>query len=430
MATYHTEVRRHAQRQDGTYNVKLRITHHRTSRWLPTSITATDADLTARGRIKSQRILDLCEDLLRSVRQAAATLSPFALEDMSVDDLAAFLRSALGASDWRLDFFGWGRDCIAGMTPGARGNYTRALNALARFLGRTEIDINALRAADIRAFGDWLDAEPKQHGTGRAGEAGSTRTAKVRGGVSASYVRSLARLHALARARYNDPDAERLLIPRNPFDGYGTRPAPPRGGQSSLGVAGIQAMIDALPDADWLHAQALALALLSFCLMGANIADLYRARPPKGDWWVYRRKKVEERKGKDAEVRVRLTREARMLAGLLADRSGVWWLGLHNWGASAERVDQTENRRLRSWQKRQGCEDFTFYAVRHSWGTIAGGVGVGAEIDRVDQALGHNGSLRLANIYIEKDWPLLNDINARVLGLFDWRGLEKCVGRP
>jgi hypothetical protein len=38
----------------------------------------------------------------------------------------------------------------------------------------------------------------------------------------------------------------------------------------------------------------------------------------------------------------------------------------------------------------------------------------------VDEALGHKGQNKMASIYIEKDWQMLNDINARVLALFSW----------
>ena len=422
MATLKCEIRRHQRRADGTYNVKLRITHKRQSRWLPTTIYATDADLTARGKIKAQRILDRCEDLLRVVRATLARLSPFALEDMDAEGLTEWLRRELGAEGWRLDFFAWGRECIAGMSEGARGNYARALSAFSRFLNTDTIDINAIRAADIRAFGDWLDAEPKQHGSGRAGGSAPTSKAKRAGGVSRSYVRSLARLHALARRRYNDPDAERQAIPRNPFDGYEAQSAAPAPeGQHSLGVAGIQALIDAeaREGLEWTHRQALALFLLSFCLMGVNIADLYEAQPVRGEWWIYRRKKI-RRKGAAAELRVRVPREAARYLAVLKDGTGRRWLGLHLQSADAVRATQKENKRLRSWQRASGWEgDFTYYAARHSWGTIAHGV-AGAELAAVDEALGHKGQNKMASIYIEKDWQMLNDINARVLALFSW----------
>lgn len=410
MATFKTEIRRHQQRADGSYNVKLRITHKRRSRWIPTNIDVTAADLTARGdKIKTQAVLDKCEDLLRRVRGDLARLSPFALEEMDVEQVAEWIRREERGEGWRLDFFAWGRECVAGMKEGARGYYTRALNALARYLGRDTLDINELRAKDIRAFGAYLDTEPKV----------GTNTPKKVGGVSRAYIAALSRLHSLARNRYNDADAERQLIPRNPFDGYRPAPAPRvRGGQSSLGIEGIQALIDARPE-DRRERQAVALFLISFCLMGANLADLYDAPPVKGDVWVYRRRKVADRKGADAEIRVRVPDCVRPLLAEFPDTTGRRWLGLWAWSASRDAATQKVNIYLRRWQKRAGMRDFTYYAARHSWATISHGR-AGFNRDSIDEAMGHNGNLDLADIYIEKDWDMLNRINAGTLALFDW----------
>lgn len=410
MATFKTEIRKHQQREDGSYNVKLRITHKRRSRWLPTNIDITPHDLTARGKIKTQAVLDKCEDLLRRVRADVSRLSPFALEEMDVEQVAEWVRKEERGEGWRLDFFEWGRQYVAGMSDGARGHYTRALNALARYLGTDKIDINDLRASDIRAFGAYLDEEPKACSGGKA---------KKRGGVSKTYISALAHLHALARAQFNDADAERQLIPRNPFDGYKAPPAPRmRGGQQSLGIAGIQALIDARPEVPE-ERQAIALFLLSFCLMGANLADLYNAPPVSGDWWVYRRKKVEGRKGRDAEIRVRVPSCALPLLAEFPDRTGRYWMGLREWSNSVNNCTAKVNRYLRQWQAKNGMRDFTFYAARHSWSTIAHG-GAGFNRDTIDEAMGHNGNLPLTDIYIEKDWEMLNRVNAGTLALFDW----------
>ena len=60
-ATFKTEIRKHQQREDGSYNIKLRITHKRRSRWIPTNITITPQDLTARGdKVRTQAVLDKC----------------------------------------------------------------------------------------------------------------------------------------------------------------------------------------------------------------------------------------------------------------------------------------------------------------------------------------------------------------------------------
>ena len=38
----------------------------------------------------------------------------------------------------------------------------------------------------------------------------------------------------------------------------------------------------------------------------------------------------------------------------------------------------------------------------------------------IDECLAHVGSLRTADIYIEKDWDVINAANRKVLALFSW----------
>lgn len=52
MATFRTCIFSHQRRADGTYNIKLRITHHRKSRWISTTLYALPDDLTRGLKIK------------------------------------------------------------------------------------------------------------------------------------------------------------------------------------------------------------------------------------------------------------------------------------------------------------------------------------------------------------------------------------------
>ena len=76
------------------------------------------------------------------------------------------------------------------------------------------------------------------------------------------------------------------------------------------------------------------------------------------------------------------------------------------------------NAALRRWQRREGLPDFTFYAARHTWATLARRAGV--EKATVDECLGHVGDFHLTDIYAERPWDLLDAANAKVLALFEW----------
>ena len=65
-----------------------------------------------------------------------------------------------------------------------------------------------------------------------------------------------------------------------------------------------------------------------------------------------------------------------------------------------------------------GLPPFTFYAARKTWATIARKAGV--EKATIDECLIHVGELKMADIYIERDYSLLNEANRKVLAMFEW----------
>ena len=58
MATFKAEIQN--KRADGTYNLRIRITHNREIKRLSTNIYVTSENLTRAGKIKNQKILDQC----------------------------------------------------------------------------------------------------------------------------------------------------------------------------------------------------------------------------------------------------------------------------------------------------------------------------------------------------------------------------------
>lgn len=67
MATFRTCIFSHQRRSDGTYNIKLRITHHRKSRWISTTLYAMPDDLTRGLKIKNEKINRKCREFAMRV---------------------------------------------------------------------------------------------------------------------------------------------------------------------------------------------------------------------------------------------------------------------------------------------------------------------------------------------------------------------------
>ena len=406
------------RRKDGTWPVYIRVTFKGASRRIPTTLTCTAEDLTRSSKIKNATVLERGAELCASMRQACEDVPPFTLEGWTVDDVVKHIRETLAADSFRLDFFQWADTYLKGKTPTTRVPYVTALNTLERFLGRRELDVTAITRHLLQEFTDFTDSEPKMHMNLRTGEYFAGSKEKMQGGASARHIAKLSNVFNAAKDRYNDEDSGRILIPRSPFSGL-TKKAPASQGQRNLGVELIQRIISAQAPERHIR-RALDVFVVSFATMGANLADLWEAKPFEGDVWKYNRKKTRTRRADHAEMQVRIPPELRPFIARLQEGPAGWWLpALH---AIAQR-DGTKllNRSLKIWAEREGVETFTLYAARHSWASIARKTGV--EKATVDECLCHVGDFALTDIYAERSWELQDAANRRVLDLFQW-GLQ------
>lgn len=236
------------------------------------------------------------------------------------------------------------------------------------------------------------------------------------------YLAKLSHIFAAAKDKYNDEDAGLIVIPRSPFSAF--RLSAPLSGeqvQSNLGAEVMQRVIDATPTDEEIRL-ALDAFVVSFALMGANLADLYEAKAPRGGWWSYERRKTRTRRDDKALLSVRVDERARPFIARLAWHSrGGWWFPRLRAAAPPESITGKINRGLRRWCKSEGLPPFTFYAARKTWASLARNK-AGVDKATIDECLCHRGDLRLADIYIERDWEVLARANARVLDLLRWEG--------
>lgn len=378
------------KRRDGTYAVRIRVTFARSSRYLPTTLTAYPAQLTRSGKLRDPALIAAADNLVRDLREAASTLNPFALEGRSVDWVCDYLKMQLRGSSFRLNIFTFADEWLEGRNAGTAEVYRSTLNVLARWLGGRELDVNDIDGRLLRDFAASLPSA----------------------GNAARHLSRFATIFSAARRRYNTGDE--VLIPRTPFDSLDRRIPHPQG-QRSLGIEGVQRIIDARP-ADELQAVALAVFVVCFGTMGANFADLWAAPSFTGSRWCYERRKTRDRRADRARVEVEIDPRLAYHLSLLRGR-GRWWLPvLHRGGEAGDR--NRINHGLELWAQEQGLERFTLYAARHSWATIARSLGV--EKATVDEGLAHVGDFRVADIYAERDWAQINAANRRVLDAFSW----------
>ena len=404
------------RRKDGTYPVNIRVTFKGKSRRLATTLVCTTGDLTRTLKIKNATILNKSDALIGRMRDAVKDLSPFDLESQDVDFVVTHIKDSMTREDFRLDFFEWSERYILNTkTESTRRAYSSALNSLERFLGRRSIDINDISRSLLVEYKEMVDSQNKIYFRPATGARYESGTEKVPMGASSRYLSRLEHMFNAAKDKYNDEDAGRILIPRSPFSKI-PKAHPVSHGQESLGVEVMQRVISA--QADGVMRTALDIFIVSFGLMGVNMADLYCARPVREEW-VYNRKKTERRRADKALMKVSVPHQLKPFLDRLRG-SGAWWLNnLHGFANNKDAATARVNRWLRRWCEENGLKVFTLGAARHTWATL-GRKTCGIDKSTIDDCLCHVGSFRITDIYAEKAWDLMQEANQQVLSLFTW----------
>lgn len=416
MITFKPTIVTSNKRKDGTYAVIIRITYEGKSRRLPTTLVCYPQDLTRSMKIKSADVLAKADDLIKRMRTITNDISPFDLDGKDVDWVVDRIRRGMTADNFSLDFFEWGEKYILCKSESTRCAYITAMNALERFLGERRLDINAITKGLLLDFVDFVDNEPKMHYNPKTKKWEKGDKNKIAKASSSRHLMKLAHIFNSAKDRYNDEDAGRIVIPRSPFATI-TKVFPPSQGQKNLGQELMQRIISADTDDESVRI-ALDAFIVSFGLMGANMADLYLATPFKGTW-VYNRQKTRTRRADKAEMRVDIPVELHPFISRLQEAKGEWWLPvLHRIGGEKDTCTAKVNSYLKRWCETEGIPPFTFYAGRHTWASLARKAGV--EKATIDDCLCHKGDFAMADIYADKSWELMQEANRKVLDLFEW----------
>ena len=391
------------RRKDGTFLVVLRVYFAGKVRRVPTSIVCRQGDLTRSGRIKSQTILDLANGQAGKMLEAVGGLTEKDLAGKDVDWVVSKMNSADRLHNFRLDFFTFADEYLAWKKESSRCQYITALNAFALFLGRRSIDINDITKSLLTAFVAWMGDKAFSF---QSGELLPSKRVRIPNGAESRHIAKLGHIFEKAKERFNDEDDGAIVIPRSPFSGIKVK-TPPSRSKKALSVEVMQRVIDAQGRTERMKL-ALDLFVLSFALMGANLADLYEAKRIVSVW-NYRRKKTRDRRDDGAEMRVYIpecVKDRLPALAVLQDKK-------------ANYITEMVNRGLAMWCADEGIPRFTFGAARHTFATLAR-YKAGVEKATVDECLCHIGDFKVTDIYLQRDWDLLDRANRKVLGLFKW----------
>ncbi|MDD3161976.1 MAG: phage integrase SAM-like domain-containing protein [Bacteroidales bacterium] len=162
MATFKAEVYAHHKRADGTWNIKIRITHQKNKKYVSTPFYIYKEDLTRNLKQKNQYYIDECDKIIRRYRTICDRLGE-RISKMNVEQIFDYITNAQ-EDYFDIDIVKYGRDIAKSMhESGHDGNahtYVIAINNLVKFVGREKISIREITVSFIKAWIKWIQEQP------------------------------------------------------------------------------------------------------------------------------------------------------------------------------------------------------------------------------------------------------------------------------
>ena len=415
MLTIKAEIKKSELKVDGTYNVKIRFTLDRKVKRLSTNLFITSKDLTKSLKFKEDTSIKRAIDRLVLYYREQCFKLQLDQNHYSLDEIIEFLNGEQEKQQ-TIDFIKFSREWIASTTIKGAPNYTTAINALVRFIGKEELDINLITLDFLESFKAFLNKE-RETRTKRLMQQGK----RVPSNRSLSlYLISIKKLFNEAKKKYNKKEKNLILIPNSPFMEL---EIPKQEATRKRAIsADIIKKLWKLPYKDMKKGYkstchynlAKDCFILSFCLMGINSADLYNATEMEGYTIVYNRTKTKDRRLDKAQMKVDIPRLILPLVEKYKDKTGKRLFNFYQYYADEKDFNKAINYGLKEICTILEIDDLEYYAARHSWATIALNK---AGIDKyiVHAALNHiDDAMKVTDIYIERDFVNENKANTKV----------------
>ena len=275
MATFKIQIRKDRQREDKSFIVFIRFSHNRRTTYLPTTMIAEKKDLTSSLKIKNQRILDRGEELIRSYRKKLETLY-LEINDMPFEKIIERLKEKDESGS--INFVSYARTWLM-ENENKKGikNYTTALNAFCRFMGREVIYCNEFSEQLMKDFESYLNGKAR---------------------AQSLYTSAILKIYNDARDHYNDYDNGNIRIKAS-LRKY-TPPKQNVAVKRALSVENIRTIMKLTVGEHTRAELAKDCFIMSFCLMGINAVDLYSITKYDGEKITYNRTKTRDRRSDQA----------------------------------------------------------------------------------------------------------------------------------
>ena len=417
MPTFKTLILKHQKKDDGTYGVKIRITHKRETRYIPTEFYVNSKQLTRELEVKDLDILRKLEDKI-NVYWTIIKKTPD-VETLTVDQLLSlFEREKRYTAIVDIDFIAFSRTHIDNLALSGKKKYADSfkttVNSLIDFFGRETIPITEINASNLTSYVKYLRTERDVVRLNQFKKEVKIKQAPMGNGVQ-TYITNIRTLFNEARFQFNDEDEGIIRIKHYPFQKFKLE-RKTLTDKRSLKPTTINKIKTYIEKKTTRASLGRDVFMLSFYLVGTNIIDLYEARLLEDDRISYNRSKTADRREDRAQISIKIEPEAKSLINKYRDEDNQRVFDFYKRYTNSENFITAVNKGLKKISKdlELGDEVSTYYA-RHSWATIARNI-CGVPKEDISMALNHSDPThKVTDIYLATDWTIIDKANRKVL---------------
>lgn len=401
MATIKAVVLKHQQKEDGTYNVKFRLTHNRSSVYIssPYFVSPKQLDKDFNLKPRNNFVYDEVMKILLFLRDQLSSLS-YGIESLSAKQVADFLQRKLKKDEEprRISLKQFAEKEIERIKSShTRLTYKNRLSVILRYFGEN-VCFQEINYKSLLDFESYLFQ--------KKGLTGTTVN---------HLMGFLSYMFRLARKEYNDEDLGVVLI-YNPFVKY-KRPkmsVPPKKAWEQNDFCKLLTL-----DTSRLtpkRQMAYDIVLISFLLCGINPVDIYSLEPPKKGYIHYFRKKTRDRKADRSELRIKVQPELEYYLQKYKDCSGKRAFNFYESYPNEDDFSACVSSLISNVRRILSLENYTVYMARHTWATVAYN-DLGINESDIAFCLTHASHHQTTDFYIKKNFDKVDVINRKVI---DW----------
>ncbi|MFD1256962.1 site-specific integrase [Mucilaginibacter terrae] len=411
MATVCAKVYEHHKKNDGSYNVKIRIFHKGEKKYLDTPFFLTAKQLTKGFEIKDVFVKKSVQTLVDNYRKEIHGLED-RLQLFSVEELKYFLEE----KNEDIDFIKFCDKHIDQLRADKRmataANHTTVRNSLIDYFKKDVISVREITSQFLRLYERHLRKPRKVTRLNQFKKEITVLKEGVSDQSVYNYTRDLRTLFNEAKRVYNNDDLGIIRITHYPFTNY-SMVKPPATKKRNLTIEKIKAIRDCNCVPGSRAELARDLFMLSIYMCGMNAVDFYNFLDADCyDRLEYNRSKTSGQRHDNAFISIKAVNEA---TELIKKHGGTFKKRYTNYRG----LDKALSKGFSVLCEQLQLKGVTFYWARHSFANLAYNT-CKLSKDHIAQALNHvDDGHKTTDIYIQKDWAIIDEVQRTVINLLE-----------